>query len=35
MGHANIETTMNVYAEVTEMKKKESIEKLSKNMDIF
>ena len=35
MGHANIETTMNVYAEVTEMKKKESIEKLSKIMDIF
>lgn len=35
MGHANIETTMNVYAEVTEIKKKESIEKLSKNMDIF
>lgn len=35
MGHADINTTMNIYAEVTESKKRESIEHLSKNMKIF
>ena len=34
MGHRNIETTMDVYAEATERKKKESFENLSK-LDIF
>lgn len=29
MGHANIETTMDIYAEVTDAKKKEAIENLS------
>lgn len=35
MGHANIETTMDIYAEVTDVKKKEAIENLSHNLDIF
>lgn len=35
MGHANIETTMDIYAEVTNSKKKEAIEKLSHNLNIF
>ncbi|MBR5578333.1 MAG: tyrosine-type recombinase/integrase, partial [Lachnospiraceae bacterium] len=35
MGHADIQTTMDVYAEVTERKKKESMDNLSKNMNIF
>lgn len=35
MGHANIETTMDIYAEVTDMKKTEAIEKLSNNLDVF
>lgn len=35
MGHADINTTMDIYAEVTETKKKESMENLSKNMKIF
>ena len=35
MGHANINTTMNIYAEVTEMKKQEAMENLSKNLKIF
>ena len=35
MGHANIETTMDIYAEVTDAKKKEAIENLSHNLDIF
>lgn len=34
MGHKNIETTMDVYAEATDRKKQESIEKLS-GLDIF
>lgn len=34
MGHRNIETTMDVYAEATDRKKKETFEKLSK-LDIF
>lgn len=35
MGHANIRTTLNIYAEVTDAKKKEAIEKLAENMKIF
>ncbi len=35
MGHANIETTLDIYAEVTEAKKQESFENLSKNLDVF
>ena len=35
MGHASIETTMDIYGEVNSDKKKESIEKLTKNLDVF
>ncbi len=35
MGHADINTTMDIYAEVTETRKQESMENLSKNMKIF
>lgn len=35
MGHASIETTMDIYAEVNSDKKKESIEKLTKHLDVF
>lgn len=35
MGHADIKTTMDIYAEVTESKKKETMEDLSKNLKIF
>lgn len=35
MGHANIETTMDIYAEATDIKKKEAIENLSRNLNIF
>lgn len=35
MGHRNIETTMDVYAEATDRKKKESMENLSTKLDIF
>lgn len=35
MGHADITTTMNIYADVTEQAKKESFENLAKNLDIF
>lgn len=35
MGHANIETTMDIYAEVTDLKKKEAIENLSHSLDVF
>ena len=35
MGHRNSETTMDIYAEVTDAKKKEAIENLSHNLDIF
>lgn len=35
MGHANIETTMDIYAEVTDLKKTEAIEVLSLKLDIF
>lgn len=35
MGHASIETTMDIYAEVTEMTKKEALDNLSANLDVF
>lgn len=35
MGHKDITTTLDIYAEVTEAKKREALDKLSKNMDIF
>lgn len=35
MGHKNIETTLDIYAEVTDAKKTESIENLSRNLKIF
>lgn len=35
MGHANIETTLGIYVEVTDMKKTEAIEDLSRNLHIF
>jgi integrase len=35
MGHASIQTTMDIYAEVTELKKKESMEDLSRNLNFF
>ena len=35
MGHASIEITMDIYAEVTEMTKKEALDNLSANLDVF
>lgn len=35
MGHAHIETTMNIYAEATKMKKIEAMEILEKKLNIF
>lgn len=35
MGHANIETTMDVYAEATAEKKRESMDNLSKKLNVF
>jgi len=35
MGHANIQTTYEIYAEVTYKKVAGSMEELSKNMKIF
>lgn len=35
MGHSNIETTLDIYAEVTDSKKTEAIENLSRNLHIF
>lgn len=35
MGHANIETTLDIYAEVNYSKKKEAIENLSHSLDVF
>lgn len=35
MGHANIETTMDIYAEVTDTKKHEAIQNLAHKLDIF
>ncbi len=35
MGHRDIQTTMNIYAEATEDKKRESFERLSAKLDVF
>ena len=35
MGHANIETTMDIYAEVTDKKKEEAIQNLAHKVDVF
>lgn len=35
MGHKNIETTLDIYAEATEQKKQESFENLAAKLDIF
>jgi len=35
MGHRNIETTMDIYAEATEEKKQESFENLAAKLDVF
>ena len=35
MGHKNIETTLDIYAEATEKKKQESFENLAAKLDIF
>ena len=35
MGHANIETTMDIYAEVTDTKKTESMKNLAEKYDVF
>lgn len=35
MGHKDISTTLDIYAEVTEARKREAIDKLSENVDIF
>lgn len=35
MGHADVSTTMNIYAEANESVTKESIENLAKNLDVF
>lgn len=35
MGHVDIGTTMNIYAEVSEAKKKQSMEALAKKLDLF
>ncbi|KAI4451373.1 hypothetical protein C823_005922 [Eubacterium plexicaudatum ASF492] len=35
MGHADISTTMNIYAEVSNDVTKASLENLAKNLDVF
>lgn len=35
MGHVDIGTTMNIYAEVSEARKKQSMESLSEKLDLF
>ena len=35
MGHASIETTLDIYAEITNMKKQQAMEDLSRNLHIF
>lgn len=35
MGHADVSTTMNIYAEVNQEVTRASIENLAKNMDVF
>ena len=35
MGHADVSTTMNIYAEANQEDTREALEKLAKNMDVF
>lgn len=35
MGHADVSTTMNIYAEANPEVTREALEKLAKNMDVF
>ena len=35
MGHANIETTMDIYAEATESKNQQAMKNLSEKLDVF
>ena len=35
MGHADVTTTMNIYAEVNTDVTKEALDKLAKNLDVF
>ena len=35
MGHKDIQTTMDIYAEATEEKKQETFERLASKMDVF
>jgi integrase len=35
MGHADVTTTMNIYAEVNNEVARESLENLAKNMNVF
>ena len=35
MGHKDIQTTMDIYAEATEKKKQETFEHLATTMDVF
>mgnify|MGYP003282129570 FL=1 len=35
MGHKDIQTTMDIYAEATEKKKQETFEQLAATMDVF
>lgn len=35
MGHANIKITMDIYAEVSEEKKRTEIQKLAEDWDLF
>ena len=35
MGHADIETTAEIYAEVTNKRKKQAMDKLSHNVNVF
>ena len=35
MGHADVSTTMNIYAESNPAVKRESLEKLAKKLDVF
>ncbi len=35
MGHVDIKTTMNIYAEVSEKKKQESLNQISEKLNLF
>lgn len=35
MGHANIKITMDIYAEVSEDKQRQEMEKLASELDVF